>query len=147
MIHDIERLWAELTVTKAASFLAGAFAVGYLIAYCWKPDPPYLMLLALLGGISGFILGIVAAPLTKKEAARFSEVGKVVSTFLSGYILSKLDPIITALVTPRNGLPAPITAPPAAEQVMVTLAGAGLAFLFVLGARLYWMPVTAAEKR
>ena len=140
---SLKKTWIELTPTKLGSFLAGVAGAAYLIYYCATSAGPYLMLFALLGAIVGFLLGVVAAPLTEQEATRFSEVGKIISTFLGGYLLSKLDPLITALVTPLNGGSAPITAAPANEQAMVALAGAGLAFLFVLGARLYWMTAAA----
>jgi drug/metabolite transporter (DMT)-like permease len=53
-------------------------------------------LLAILGALVGWALGMFFAPYTDKEAERFSSIGQAVSAFVSGYIISKLDRFLEA---------------------------------------------------
>ena len=48
-------------------------------------------LVALLGGLCGWILGMLFTPYSELEAKQFVAVSTVVSVFLSGYVVSKLD--------------------------------------------------------
>ena len=48
-------------------------------------------LVALIGGLCGWILGMLFTPYSDLEATQFAAVSTVVSVFLSGYIVSKLD--------------------------------------------------------
>ena len=44
-------------------------------------------LVALIGGTSGWIIGIAFAPFSEAERKQFAEIGSVVSAFLSGYVV------------------------------------------------------------
>ena len=59
-------------------------------------NPAINFLVALLGGACGWIAGIFAAPYTQREASRFVTLGQALATFLSGYVLSKLDQFMAA---------------------------------------------------
>lgn len=48
-------------------------------------------LLALLGGIVGWMIGMAFAPYSYRDQARFEAVGKVVVAFASGYFVSKFN--------------------------------------------------------
>jgi hypothetical protein len=94
--------------------------------------------LALTGALTGWFAGILATPLSKKEGQRFNELAKVISGFVSGYLLSKVDPLVGALFQiPASGR-SMITDPYVAKQALVTLSSFFTALLFVLGGRLYW---------
>lgn len=60
--------------------------------------------LFILAGITatalGWVLGIFASPYSGKERSVFSELARLIYGFISGYVLSKLDPLITRLVEP-----------------------------------------------
>jgi len=49
------------------------------------------LLVALLGGLCGWILGIVFTPYSESEALQFTAISTAVSAFLSGYVVSKVD--------------------------------------------------------
>lgn len=49
------------------------------------------LLISLLGGLIGWVLGNIASPATKDEKETFSDLGTIIATFLSGYVVSKLD--------------------------------------------------------
>lgn len=48
-------------------------------------------LVTLIGALGGWAVGMFFVPYTKDEALRFAAVGKTVSAFASGYVISKLD--------------------------------------------------------
>lgn len=137
-MRKISSTLKDLTLIKILAFLAGASAVGVVVWFCLTSEAPYLGLLALVGAIAGWIVGVLAAPFSSSEKQHFSELAKVISGFVTGYLLSKLDPIIAALLAIRDGGSARIMESPYPEQVLITLASFGIALLFVFSARLYW---------
>jgi len=74
-------------------------AIGCAAAIIWiaillgrKDDTvPVNLLLCILGGLTGWIVGILATPLDSNETAHFLTLGQAVSAFASGYLVSKLD--------------------------------------------------------
>lgn len=54
-----------------------------------------LVLCSILGGLVGWAIAVLATPFDEKEAIRFSEYLKVTSAFLSGFIFTKLNEILT----------------------------------------------------
>ncbi|MEO7340991.1 MAG: hypothetical protein ABI073_08950 [Luteolibacter sp.] len=46
------------------------------------------------GVLCGWFIGFLASPSTGTENKRFSRYGGLISTFMSGYLLSKLDPML-----------------------------------------------------
>ncbi|HDS1705768.1 hypothetical protein [Pseudomonas putida] len=74
-------------------------AIGWLCFTVSSGDPlqqVFNALLAILGALIGWALGMFFAPYTDKEAERFSSIGQAVSAFVSGYIISKLDRFLEA---------------------------------------------------
>ncbi len=55
-----------------------------------------------LGVACGWILGVYASPGTDAEAARFSRLSTVVSSFLTGFVLSKSDDFLKWLADPGH---------------------------------------------
>jgi hypothetical protein len=65
------------------------------------------LLVALLGALSGWALGMFFSPIDERDAKRLQFVGKTVGAFLSGYLLAKIDPFLVeqmkrATETPSN---------------------------------------------
>jgi hypothetical protein len=70
---------------------------------CWKndlqPEPWVINLaVALLGVCLGWLIGAIISLYDRYEAKEFSGYVKVISTFLSGYALSKADQFYTTLL-------------------------------------------------
>jgi hypothetical protein len=139
-MSKIREQLGEITLSMWASCLMALVAGGYVVVRCVKSDDSLLILLALTGALIGWVVAILATPLSKDEGDRFGELAKIISGFVSGYLLSKVDPLIGALfAAPANG-PAVITNPHVAEEVLITLISFFIALLFVFGGRLYWSP-------
>ena len=66
--------------------------IHYVCLSSLAPDRFYLnLLISLLGGLVGWILGNITSPTSDDEKNTFSQLGAAISTFLSGYVVSKLD--------------------------------------------------------
>ncbi len=57
------------------------------------------VLLCRFGGILGWCVGMFISPLNKNEKLEFSEYGKAVSAFLSGFVIAKLDRVFVGINT------------------------------------------------
>ncbi len=56
----------------------------------------------MIGGVAiGWIIGMLASPYGREEKEQFSTIVKGVTVFFSGYVLAKIDPIITTLLKPE----------------------------------------------
>jgi hypothetical protein len=59
-------------------------------------------LVAMLGALCGWIIGIAFAPFSAAEKEQFAAISSVVSAFLSGYVVSKVDRFIEGVLFPVN---------------------------------------------
>jgi hypothetical protein len=48
------------------------------------------------GIVVGFWVGVFVSPISTRERADLTTAGKVISAFTGGYLLSKLDPVVTS---------------------------------------------------
>lgn len=74
-----------------------------IIWLCWNVSAEqtqrvFNVLIALSGAITGWALGMFFAPFNNDEAAKFSSIGQAVSAFVSGYLFSKLDRFLEAVM-------------------------------------------------
>ena len=86
------------------------FAVMYsgIIAACFlitteTIERIFSLSLVLLGSAIGWALGTLFAPYAG-EAQEFAQFTAYISTFLSGYALAKIDPLITKILSPEFAL-------------------------------------------
>lgn len=78
------------------AFLVGLALIWYLTSQVAGADKDSSAkslnrLVALIGGLCGWVLGMLFTPYSDSEAKQFAAVSTVVSVFLSGYVVSKLD--------------------------------------------------------
>lgn len=87
-------------VVAVAIFLA----LGW-IAYAYKTGEymALLLLTGLVGASAGWVAGILASPYNPAEKGAFAELGKLIYGFLSGYVISKIDPLVTEMLKPSTG--------------------------------------------
>ena len=73
----------------------GLFFASLIGWMCINGQPPRAMALniltAVLGALIGWALAMFYAPYNSKDASQFAQLGKTVSAFFTGYIVSKLD--------------------------------------------------------
>ncbi|SEA76385.1 hypothetical protein [Variovorax sp. YR216] len=91
--------------------LLTALAFLTLLALIWhltgrvggaRDDPQAIYanrLAALIGGLCGWIIGVAFEPFAGEET-HFKEIWRVVSAFLSGYVVSKLDRYLEGVLFP-----------------------------------------------
>lgn len=84
VVASLVLLWACWQFSVETEFNARVFAQN--------------VLLCLFGAMAGWGTGILATPIRKLDEARFEKLGKIISAFLAGYVVSKLDRLLeTAL--------------------------------------------------
>jgi MFS family permease len=88
-----------LVFTAAFAALFG----GLLLYLCSalasdRRERSHNFLLAVLGAVVGWALGMFFSPFDAADVQRFNFLGTAIATFISGYVLSKIDPLIAALV-------------------------------------------------
>src|SRR5712691_2878675 len=85
----------SLLFTALFAFLFGVLIV-YLCVVLGRDGPSVglNLLVALLGALSGWALGMFFSPIDEKDAQRLQFVGKTVGAFISGYLLGKIDPFL-----------------------------------------------------
>jgi ABC-type Fe3+-siderophore transport system permease subunit len=117
----------------------GGLGAAIILWFCIVSDDNVFRLLALLGGALGWLSAILISPLTKAEEKQFTSLAQILSGVLTGYILSKADPLITALLTidKATGL-APIAVEKTALRALIALCSYVVALLLVFCARAYW---------
>jgi hypothetical protein len=63
-----------------------------------KIEPSINILIVMIGVILGWPVGVYFSPFNKEDAKRLSVIGKSAAAFVSGYLLSKIEPIIQAQI-------------------------------------------------
>ena len=90
------------------TLLSGSlFAVGFGATLVWlcfalgssAQAVAVNVMLCLVGLLLGWAIGMFFSPVSKGQAASFEFVGKTAGAFISGYLLSKLEKLISALLT------------------------------------------------
>src|SRR6267378_4193811 len=71
-----------------------AFAAAVVHGGIIRPEFALTFVIGLLGTSLGWLAGLLASPYNDEELKRFAKYAGVVSTFLSGYVAGKLDPVI-----------------------------------------------------
>lgn len=85
------------------------FACAFFAHREINADGFWLTALIGLAGISlGWLLGFLASPQSEKEETRFQGYAKVLTAALSGYFLSKMEPLIQRLLEAERLLASPL---------------------------------------
>jgi hypothetical protein len=102
-MHNVP-YWPNFIVPVLA-FVVDGVCIFYAFRIVDTQEQKIINLLVIILAMAlGVSLGIVITPVSEKEGAAFQEYAKYVTTFLSGYAISKLDPIITAALDIKNAL-------------------------------------------
>lgn len=139
---SIRSQFEALTLSKIGAFVAGLAAAMVVVWYCYHSGSRQLALISIVAATFGWVVGLLSAPRSREEKSHFSELAKVISGFVTGYLLSKIDPLIQWLSEASSEGEPRLMTQPYAEQFLVALASFGIAMLFVFNARLYWSDTT-----
>lgn len=116
--------WSNISGTKIGYVLGVAALIGILASAFFTPGPASLnILIVIAAGLIGWTVGILMTPATPGEQKKFSEYGKALATFVTGYVVGKLDKLVD-----------PVLSNP--ESVTTALIAQSLLFvsMFLLGA-------------
>lgn len=85
-------------------YFLGLIAAGFLFWSCFSigNSPQLNVLFLFCGGLIGWILGILITPISDTERSRFSEFGKAIATFLTGFLLAKIERIFELAVKDKS---------------------------------------------
>jgi hypothetical protein len=124
----------KLLLAQTYSIVMYAFLTwaNYLISRDIR-EFAYASLVVLAGVATGTILGFLASPYNRTEKSAFSEYGKAVGTFVSGFLLSKFDKLLAVLFDPGTLAEHPTYGARALAFVIATSA----AFLGTYAFRMY----------
>jgi hypothetical protein len=86
--------------------------IGYLLAFAalvlilWaaaRPGAPASLSIQIIvaGALIGWVVGILMTPLSPGEKSHFSEYGAAISTFVTGYLVAKIDRIFDLSIKDR----------------------------------------------
>lgn len=80
-------------------YLLGALGVVlcFQIAFDNAAETNIIVLVTLLGGVVGWITGILITPQSNRQMFTFNEYGKAISAFFTGFVLAKFGDAIQAL--------------------------------------------------
>lgn len=142
MSNPIQFLRTTLGAHWGSQLFSSAFAVFFgaaLLKLCWifgngsNVAIAQNVLLCLVGSLFGWAVGMFFSPFDKDDASRFEYLGKTVAAFASGYVLSKVEPIISAASKKIAENPANIQW----EQVGLFISGFLLSAIVVFVTRSY----------
>ena len=87
-------------------YFLGGIATCFLLWSCFSigTSPQINILFLFCGGLIGWILGILVTPNSDDEKSRFSEFGKAIATFITGFFLAKLEKIFDLAIQDQNDI-------------------------------------------
>lgn len=107
-----EQLKEALHTNAPGTVLLTGIVFLIMVALIWHltsrvagaPDNPQAVsanrLVALIGALCGWIIGVAFAPFSESEHTQFLAISSVISAFLSGYVVSKLDRYLEGVLFP-----------------------------------------------
>ena len=90
----------------------------------------FSFLVGVAGGAVGSLLGTLASPYSHGEKTAFSEYLKAIATFLSGFLLSKVDKLLVVVADPDNLTAHPIYGARALVFAITLVASAITIYIF-----------------
>jgi len=124
------------TLKLFSGYALGTLALGYAVyaGHSVGADPTEKALNVLLcvgGGVFGWIAGMLLTPF-EDERSDFSRVGGALLTFVTGYLLAKVDPLLNAQLQAGGAAPGLMI------RSLLFAVSFGVGALFVFVGRRYW---------
>jgi hypothetical protein len=103
---DSKSQTGDLSDVIIAGVVAAILYCGLLWFALSYQEGKYTQILVLSGitaAALGWIFGIMISPYNSGERSAFSEHARLVYGFVTGYVISKLDPLLTRLIETKSG--------------------------------------------
>jgi hypothetical protein len=130
--------FSDVVIGAAVALIVFAIFGLYLWNYSATANPQWTLLLCgTIGAALGWCAGIMVSPYGSTERESFSAVGKLIYGFLSGYVVSKIDPLVNSLV----GVPGNATSqinPVAIVGALIAVTCFAVAATLTYVSRSYW---------
>jgi hypothetical protein len=81
-----------------------AFVCLVWVCFSFGSSPQLNILFLLSGGSIGWILGIFITPTSADEKSNFSQYGKTITSFITGFLLAKIEKIFDLIIKERGDL-------------------------------------------
>ncbi len=88
----------KMSFTLGMAILYAAVLIGCAIHY--ETDISVSLMLGTTACLFGWLIAIISSPYDDKDKGNIASFSKLIGTFLSGYILSKLDHLLTKILDP-----------------------------------------------
>ena len=99
----VENLKTKRKVFLKLAYSFGTYAILIWIGYLFSANTTefaYTFLVGLGGAAVGNVLGLLASPYNRGERTSFSDYAKALATFVTGFLLSKLDKLLGVAADP-----------------------------------------------
>ena len=90
----------RIGIILGAIFYLACFAIAFKLDRWWLN-----ILLCLSGGVLGWFVGILGSPTSRVESDAFGEYRRALSAFISGFLLARLDVLISQFNLEKVGDP------------------------------------------
>jgi hypothetical protein len=123
----------NLFATALSGVVAGIALI--VLAYLIGPDRnvyPVTYVICISGYILGWMVALISTPMNRNDESGISRFTKMAGTFLSGYLLSKLDKIFEWLFNPSQ-----VFTPLIGVRILLFICCFGLTFIMVFYYRRY----------
>jgi hypothetical protein len=94
---------SDVVIAACITVLLYGGLVWFASTYQQGANFQFLILAGITAVALGWVFGILASPYSTNERSSFSELAKLIYGFLSGYLFSKLDPLISHVIQPSPG--------------------------------------------
>lgn len=131
----------SLTATIVSGIVVGLSLI--YLAYRVGPEPneyPITYIICICGYIIGWIVAIISTPMNEIDRDKIGRFTGLIGTFISGYLLSKLDKILERIFDP-----AVIFSELTGARVLLFICCFGITFILVFYYRQYKWRVDAPK--
>ena len=132
--------WASAGVITFGVVLCALMCIASCHIHQKEPVKFWLDFSTLIFGIAcGWLIGTILSPTVKEESERFVKIGTAIGSFISGYVLSKVDPLASDLVKVGSwNIDSSL-------RLLMWITGTLAATMTIYALRAYYLPSTAEE--
>ena len=133
---------ADILVGAALAALTWWALYRFAIGYQQGAHAGWFLLWGVSATVTGWLIGIVLSPYNVSEKKDFSALTKTVYGFITGYLLSKLDPLLTRVLSEGTGTLDPRLLPTILIALCCLLIAIGNTYV----SRSYWIDTGLARR-